>query len=265
MSVEAKLKQTGLYDDIAKLMSAASVDDWSIEMGGKHPKVVYRVDGQQFSHAVPGSPSDSRSVVNTKLDLRRRLMHDGLIKAPSKAGRKRKQGVGRYPGGQIKHAERERDAVETVVQQRIKHNGATRENARHQEWGYPLGVLHKQGEITREQKEAGDQWIMALMRYWRLKGYAPPNPKVASYAEMIAGLNIRNEPDDEDVIKAQRAWFDIDNWVKEACKYEDLRQVYGALHKILVLQTEVKYIKPVEIGYLRLALNPLVRLFRIGG
>lgn len=265
MSVEAKLKQNGLYDDIAKLMSAASVDDWSFEMGGKHPKVVYQVDGKQFSHTVPGSPSDGRSVINTKMDLRRRLMQDGLLKMPSKAGRKPKKNVARYPGGQIKHAEREREVLETGIQQRIKHHGATRENARHQEWGYPLGQLYKRDRISRAQKEAGDQWIAVFMRYWRLKGYMPPNPKVASYAEMIAGFDVKRDPDDEDVMKAQRAWLDMDNWIREACKYEDLRQVYAALHKILVLQTEVKYIKEVEAGYLRLALNALVRLFRIEG
>lgn len=261
---EKMLRRVGAYEDVKALMEMARVDDWAIETGKGHPKLVWTKGDKKATMPFSCSPSSRSAVKSTLGDVRRKMVETGMLAKPSKAGRKRKKDVGRYPGGQIKHAEREREVVETVVQQRIQHNGATRENARHQEWGYPLGVLHKQGQITREQKEAGDQWVMALMRYWRLKGYAPPNAKVASYAEMIAGLNIRSEPDDGDVIKAQRAWLDIDNWVKEACKYEDLRQVYGALHKILVLQTEARFIRPVEVGYLRLALNPLVRLFRIG-
>jgi len=265
MSIEAKLKQSGIYDEVEKLMSAADVDGWGIEAGGKHPKVVYMAKGKEYAIVVPGTPSDVRSIHNTKADLRRKLMADGLLAKPSKAGRKRKSGLDRYPGGQIKHKERERDIVEVGVQQRIQHKGATRENARHQEWGYPLGELLKQDRISPAQKRAGDEWIMAFTRYWRLKGYQPPNAKVASYAEMIGGGSVGREPDKEDVLRAQRIYMDIDQHIKHACMYEDLRQVYAALHKILVLQTEAKHIKEVEIGYLRLALNSLVRFFRIGG
>lgn len=102
----------------------------------------------------------------------------------SKAGRPRKEDVERYPSGKIKHAETEREAMSTAVEARKNHNGWTGkgadERAKNPRAGYLLGVLWLEGKISEEQLEAGDEFALAIARYYRLTGIPFPSARAQS-------------------------------------------------------------------------------------
>jgi len=55
---------------IARELKSAGVDDYKVERGGKHPRLVFDHDGRQISYTLPGSPSDHRALLNMVHDLR---------------------------------------------------------------------------------------------------------------------------------------------------------------------------------------------------
>ena len=53
--------------------------------GGKHPQLRWRVNGGALRcYAVPGTPSDVRSPLNVRADIRRLLRADGVTVGPEK-------------------------------------------------------------------------------------------------------------------------------------------------------------------------------------
>lgn len=69
-----------------------------------------------------------------------------------------------------------------------------------------MGVLNIRRIITEKQLEASSRYAMAYFRLHRLKGWPRHSPKVASYAEMIAGMSHSYEPDEEEIAKAVEQW-----------------------------------------------------------
>lgn len=191
-------------------------------------------------------------------------MTDPEIKRRLKAGRKRRRGLDRHADGQIKAAERERDVLSVAIDARKRHYGATDADARHAEYGYPLGVLEKKGHITEIQRKAGDEWIRIYLRYRTLKGLGSPNPRIAAYNDLMHGLWRRDDPEDEDVIKAQRLFQDVTREIRDGCAHEDMRLIDRAIRRILVEQVEYEQISQVDITHLRPALNVVARFLRLG-
>jgi hypothetical protein len=60
----------------------AGIYDYEIAQGGKHPQIHWGANGTRRFYAVPGTPSDVRSVHNVRADIRRLLRADGLAAAP---------------------------------------------------------------------------------------------------------------------------------------------------------------------------------------
>ena len=55
-------------------LERASIHDWTVERGGKHPRIVYMHEGRQRFYVFPGSPSDGQhGIRNAVADLRRHL------------------------------------------------------------------------------------------------------------------------------------------------------------------------------------------------
>jgi hypothetical protein len=46
---------------------------WEVEAGGKHFRLVYFVDGREFGMIVSNSPSDSRSALNFRSQVRKTI------------------------------------------------------------------------------------------------------------------------------------------------------------------------------------------------
>jgi hypothetical protein len=187
----------------------------------------------------------------------------GEIGRRQRAGRKRKQGVTRYRDGQIATAEREREVVSVAVEARKRHHGATDANARHAEWGDSLGILLKTGQIDERQRAAGDHWIRVYMRYRRLKGLGSPNPKIAAYAAMIAGMSHEQDVEDDVVIKAQREFLDLQRAIQDDCRHEGIDRINNAIRRVLVEQADPKHIRPNELANLRMVLNSIARHLRL--
>jgi hypothetical protein len=82
-------------------------------------------------------------------------------KLMAKAGRKRKQNVGRFPSGGIKPE----DARETVIAARTRLYGMDRDTAVRQEAGSAIGRALQAGEISQQQFEAANEWEARRREY----------------------------------------------------------------------------------------------------
>jgi hypothetical protein len=69
---------------IAELRDAG-VYDYELARGGKHPQIHWGANGARRFYALPGTPSDWRSVQNVRADIRRILKADGCIPAAEPA------------------------------------------------------------------------------------------------------------------------------------------------------------------------------------
>lgn len=104
------------------------------------------------------------------------------IKRASKAGRPRKVDVARYPGGQIKHGETEREvrSVAIAARQRRHFAGATGVDAGSPLAGYTLGRMFLDGKLTAHEREAGDEYARQMARYYSLTGIPFPSVRAQS-------------------------------------------------------------------------------------
>lgn len=104
------------------------------------------------------------------------------IKRASKAGRPRKTDVARYPGGQIKHGETEREvrSVAIAARQRMHFSGAKGVDAGSPFAGYTLGRMFLDGKLTAHEREAGDEYARQMARYYSLTGIPFPSVRAQS-------------------------------------------------------------------------------------
>ncbi|ANK73743.1 hypothetical protein FA04_14610 [Ensifer adhaerens] len=106
------------------------------------------------------------------------------IKQRQYAGRPAKEGVERYPGGQIKHTEREKEvrAVAIEARQRVYFKGKEVSNdmVSSPYAGYVLGRLFLDGRITECEREAGDAYATQMVRYYGLTGISFPSARAQS-------------------------------------------------------------------------------------
>ncbi|MCY1741171.1 hypothetical protein [Ensifer sp. SL37] len=103
------------------------------------------------------------------------------IKQRQYAGRPAKEGVERYPSGQIKHTEREKEvrAVAIEARQRVYFKGKEVSNdmVASQFAGYTLGRMFLDGRITECEREAGDEYATQMVRYYSLVGIPHPSAR----------------------------------------------------------------------------------------
>lgn len=103
------------------------------------------------------------------------------IRQRQSAGRPRKDGVDRYPGGQIRHSEREKEvrAVAIEARQRVYFKGKEVSNdmVASQFAGYTLGRMFLDGRITECEREAGDEYATQMVRYYSLVGIPHPSAR----------------------------------------------------------------------------------------
>ena len=126
----------------------------------------------------------------------------------ARAGRKRKQGK-REPNGRVQRDYANAQAYanqHVVIDARRRHLGLTEKQAKSEDGGHTAGVLHLRKQITEKQLDAADRYAKAYTRIFKLKGWPSPHPKVASYAEMIAGQASGYEPDAEEIARAVAQW-----------------------------------------------------------
>ena len=106
------------------------------------------------------------------------------IKQRQYAGRPAKEGVERYPSGQIKHTEREKEvrAVAIEARQRVYFKGKEVSNDMMASpfAGYVLGRMYLDGRVTECERVAGDEYAGLMARYYALTGIAFPSARAQS-------------------------------------------------------------------------------------
>lgn len=96
------------------------------------------------------------------------------IKRMQRAGRPKKENVDRYPSGQIKHEERERDVKQVAMAARMNIHKLDTNSVFA---GYTLGRLFLDGRITECERIAGDEYASQMVRYYGLVGIPFPSAR----------------------------------------------------------------------------------------
>lgn len=99
------------------------------------------------------------------------------IKRATRAGRPRKENVDRYPSGQIRHSETEKEVKSVAMEARARVHGLQTASVFA---GYTLGRMYLDGRITECEREAGDAYASQMVRYYGLTGIQFPSARAQS-------------------------------------------------------------------------------------
>jgi hypothetical protein len=106
------------------------------------------------------------------------------LKRKSQLGRPPKQDVERYPGGKIKPSETQKETLSVVISARRRIQGwndnTPDEKVKDARAGYVLGMLCLDGKISEAQLEVGNEYALAMSRYYSLTGIAFPSARAQS-------------------------------------------------------------------------------------
>ncbi|MCP4410173.1 MAG: hypothetical protein GY807_21010 [Gammaproteobacteria bacterium] len=195
------------------------------------------------------------------------MIYKTTAETMTKAGRKRKTGM-RESNGRIQRApdyanQQEADTVSVGVQARVLHLDAPDKQARDPDWGHTLGVLRLKNIIDKRQMDAGNFYMDQYFRYVWLKGFPPRNPKVAAYAELIAGMSSSHIHDDDTVKRAEARLNDAQTAVIDALGIQQSIPAFSALEKFAINQEHYGQCTPARAGPLKECLNALARHYGV--
>lgn len=97
------------------------------------------------------------------------------VKRASRAGRPRKDNVDRYPSGQIKHSETEKEAKAVAIEALKRVHGLDYDASGLS--GYTLGRMFKDGLVTKQQLESGNYYAEEMARYYMAVGVPFPSAR----------------------------------------------------------------------------------------
>jgi hypothetical protein len=182
-------------------------------------------------------------------------------------GRKRKPGK-RYPCGKLTKQQLEVDAMSTAIEARKRLFGVTSKQAKDERLGTALGRLAFRELISEKQYQAGIAFGELYHRYQTLMGMPSPSPR------SVAGLLINegifgaspSEPVLEVIEKVKRRFADATS-VLDACDREQRMSAGNRptllVYRIICTDQDALHWAEEDIGNLRVALNALVRVFRL--
>ena len=182
-------------------------------------------------------------------------------------GRKRKPGK-RYPCGKRTKQQLEMDAMSTAIEARKRLFGVTSKQAKDERLGTALGRLAFRELISEKQYQAGIAFGELYHRHQALMGMPSPSPRSVAgllINEGIFGSSPR-EPVLEVIEKVKRRFADATN-VLDASDREQRRSAGKRptllVYRIICTDQDALHWAEEDIGNLRVALNALVRLFRL--
>ena len=182
-------------------------------------------------------------------------------------GRKRKPGK-RYPCGKRMREETEREAMSTVLDARKRHFGVSGKEARDERLGTALGRLAFKGLISDVQYQAGVAFADLYLRHNVTVGLPMPSPSSVTgllINEGIFGAS-PSEPVLEVIEKVKRRFGEATD-VLDACDREHRmsrgRRPTLLIYRVICTDEDVQHWDTEDIGNLRVALNALVRVFRL--
>jgi hypothetical protein len=185
----------------------------------------------------------------------------------AKAGRKGRFGrreangrVERGPGYANKLAD---EAMAVVIEARMRQHNLTRKQAKDESWGHTIGVLKNLNIISKAQAKAADTHLQNVVRYSKLKGFPPPNPKVATYAEMIPGGGFGSEPDLDEINRLEAIVSGSQQFLIDSLGWNELSNCMPAFKWYILGQHDGWQCNEKEGAALRTVLNQLVRYYRV--
>lgn len=155
------------------------------------------------------------------------------------AGRPRKQNVERYPSGDIKRSETQKEAMSVAIEARRRIDGwgdkVSDDAVKSQYAGYTLGRMFLDGRITKEQLEAGDEYADIIARYHRLTGIPFPSARAQSLFS-IKGHD--GEQSESLTTRARNASNAMMGAIGILLSCEDGPQVRALVHNVTVMDYE---------------------------
>ena len=182
-------------------------------------------------------------------------------------GRKRKPGK-RYPCGKRTRQELEKDAMSVALDARRRHFGVTAKQAKDERLGTALGRLAFREFISETQYQAGVAFGQLYRDHHATVGLPSPSPR--SVAGMLINEGIfgasPSEPVLEVIEKLKRRFGDATDAL-DVCDREQRmsrgRRPTLLVHRVICTDEDALHWPEEDIGNLRVALNALVRLFRM--
>jgi hypothetical protein len=158
--------------------------------------------------------------------------------------------------------------MSTMIEARKRHFGVTAKQAKDERLGTALGRLAFRELISEKQYQAGVAFGELYVQHQAIMGLPSPSPR------SVAGLLINegifgaspSEPVLDVIEKVKRRFADATN-VLDACDREQ-RMSPGKrptllIYRVICTDQEAMSWAEADIGNLRVALNALVRLFRL--
>lgn len=182
-------------------------------------------------------------------------------------GRKRKAGK-RYPCGKRMREETEREAMSTVLDARKRHFGVTAKQAKDERLGTALGRLAFRQLISDLQYQAGLVFADLYHKHNVMIGLPMPSPSSVSgllINEGIFGAS-PSEPVLEVIEKLKRRFVEATSAL-DACDREQRmssgRRPTLLVYRVICTDEDALHWPEEDVGNLRVALNALVRVFRL--
>ena len=182
-------------------------------------------------------------------------------------GRKRKPGR-RHPCGKRIRQETEKEAMSTVIEARQRHYGVTARQARDERLGTAFGRLAFHGVISDEQYRAGLTFAELYQHHQLTMGLPVPSPRSVAGILINEGIfgGSAGEPG-IDVIERLRRRFDDATDALDRCDREHRlspgRRPTLLVYRVVCVDEDTTLWPEEDIGNLRVALNALVRVFRL--
>lgn len=183
------------------------------------------------------------------------------------AGRPRKDGLERYPSGDIKRSETQREAMSVAIEARRRVDGwgdkVSDETVRGQLAGYTLGRMRLDGSITEEQLKAGDEYAEIMARYYRLVGYPFPSARAQSLFSIKGHDGDVTESITDRARRASNAMMEVTGVL---LRCEDGPQVKQLIHNLAVMDFEhLRGVGPQQLLWIRRGLSALANRKQLQG
>jgi hypothetical protein len=127
--------------------------------------------------------------------------------------------------------------------------------------GYSLGILNLWGHVSDTQHDTGIKYANMVYRYCALRGLPLPTPKSPSIVLVSAGQACRDEPDDDQVLRARRQHSDARAALLLAgMAIGQGSRVNGITFAVCIEDIPAESLSEADIGNLRVGLNALGRV-----
>jgi hypothetical protein len=174
------------------------------------------------------------------------------LKRSARAGRPRKENVERYPSGDIKRSETQKEVMSVAIEARKRVHGIESSDPLA---GSTIGRMFLDGKIAKHQLEAGNEYAEIMCRYYRAVGVPFPSARAQSL------FSVKGHEGDISESIATRART-ASNRMMEAegllLRLEDGPQVKRTIYNLCVMDYEhLREMPAQQLLWLKRGLNAL--------